>query len=327
MTSDQLPVRPEATTALDRVEDWARLSDGERKRRCAEALRDDDAPALVGLLEAYAMTFGRRGLRVSPNTLRSYRRGLLDLLDFCRTIGRKAHQLRRQDALRFARHLEQAGRSPATINNRLSACRRFVKALRWCGMIEADPFEAVSVDDPTPAHAKADPYTRDELARMLAVADPRQRAIVLLGADAGLRAAETAGLRWADVDLRRKRLSVRSGKGAKDGAVAMTTRCAEALVALDRRPDGRVFGVTTRRIQAIFASLCRKAGVDRRGHHALRHSAGTRLYEATRDVLVVARHLRHSSTKTAEIYAHLADKDYRAAVERLAEANGASTEQ
>ena len=318
------PVRRDKTNALDRVEDWARLSDGPRKRRCAEALRDDDASALIGLLESYTMTYGRRGLRVSPNTLRSYRRGLLDLLKFCRTIGRKPHQVTRQDGLRFARRMEQDGKSPATINNRLSAARRFVKALAWCGMIEADPFEGVSVDDPTPVHAKVDPYTKSELAKMLAVADERQRAIILLGSDAGLRAAETSGLRWADVDLRRKRLRVRSCKGGKDGTVALTRRCAEALSALDRRPDGRVFGVTTRRIQAIFAALCRKAGVHHRGHHALRHSAGTRLYEATRDVLVVARHLRHASTKTAEIYAHLADEDYRAAVEQLAETNGAS---
>ena len=51
--------------------------------------------------------------------------------------------------------------------------------------------------------------------------------------------------------------------------------------------------------------------------HSLRHSAGTRLYEATRDIQVIARHLRHAQVQTASIYAHLADKDYHAAVDKL----------
>ena len=58
-----------------------------------------------------------------------------------------------------------------------------------------------------------------------------------------------------------------------------------------------------------------------RGFHALRHSCGTRLYEATKDLLVVQRHLRHSSARTTELYAHLAEGDYHDAI-GLLEDNG-----
>jgi len=64
--------------------------------------------------------------------------------------------------------------------------------------------------------------------------------------------------------------------------------------------------------------------VPRYGYHALRHSAGTRLYEATHDLHVTARHLRHASLDTARIYAHLADADYRSAVAQLADSKGSS---
>jgi integrase len=74
-------------------------------------------------------------------------------------------------------------------------------------------------------------------------------------------------------------------------------------------------------VQQILEQRCNRADVRCRGIHNLRHTCGTRLYEETRDLQVVAKHLGHSSTKTAEIYAHLADSDYREAVDAL-DSNG-----
>jgi len=187
------------------------------------------------------------------------------------------------------------------------------------------------VADPTPDHEKRKPYRSDEVTRLLAACrTPRERAFVLLGADAGLRVAEVAALTWKAVDIQAGDLQVRSGKGGKTQTVALTPRCAAALDDLEGKHAGPVFpstqhgsgGITARRIQAIFARLCELAGVRRLGYHALRHSAGTRLYESTRDLHVVARHLRHATLDTTRVYAHLADGDYRAAVDKLAEANG-----
>lgn len=90
------------------------------------------------------------------------------------------------------------------------------------------------------------------------------------------------------------------------------------------RPLGRVnvLGMSRRRLQKVFDQLWKRAGVKGRGFHALRHSCETRLYAATRDLLVVQRHLRHSEPSTSRIYAHLADGDYTRAVAEL-ETNGA----
>jgi len=60
--------------------------------------------------------------------------------------------------------------------------------------------------------------------------------------------------------------------------------------------------------------LCSRAEVRPRRFHDLRHSCGTRLYQVTRDLLVVQRHLRHSSARTSEVYAHLAEGDYQKAI-------------
>ena len=76
-------------------------------------------------------------------------------------------------------------------------------------------------------------------------------------------------------------------------------------------------GINRQRVQQVFDRLSENSGVKHRGYHALRHSCGTRLYSATRDLLVVQRHLRHSDPSTSRIYAHLADGDYRRAVAAL----------
>ncbi|MGA2821659.1 MAG: site-specific integrase [Anaerolineales bacterium] len=195
-----------------------------------------------------------------------------------------------------------------------------VAALRWAGLGSGDPFASIRVTDPTPREEKADPYTSEELRRLLAVADTRERALVLLAADGGLRLAEVASLTWAGVDFQRKQLTV-EGKGGKRAKVAATDRLIKALRPLGGE-ESPIRGISRRRIQQLFDRLCMRAGVKPRGYHALRHSCGTRLYRATRDLLIVQRHLRHSSARTSEIYAHLSAADYTRAVAAL-EDNGA----
>jgi len=323
-TRKDLALRTPAT-ALEEAENWATLSDEARKRRAAEAIRDGDGDTLQGLLRAHLLTFGKKGLRVSPCTLVAYRRGLVTLLGFCDAQGLKAHQFTRQEALRYTRHLEAAGLKPASVNQKLAAARAFVQALLWAGLLSADPFARVSVPDPVPDTEKRHPYPVAELAVLLGEAAPRERALVLLGADGGLRVAEVAALTWADVDLAGATVVVQHGKGRKRRTVAITGRTVEALAAL--RPTeatGPVFGVTIRRLQAILEALCRRAGVKHLGFHSLRHSCGTRLYGATHDLKVVARHLGHATTRPTELYAHLADEDYRRAVAALGEAKRAA---
>ena len=55
-------------------------------------------------------------------------------------------------------------------------------------------------------------------------------------------------------------------------------------------------------------ALCRAADVTPKGVHALRHSAGTRLYAETHDLEATARHLGHSKLETTRIYANWSDR-------------------
>lgn len=313
-----MTLAPQApSTALQASEAWATLSRDERRRRAAVASRDRDSEALCGLLEAHLLTFGKRGLAVSRYTLRNYRYAVTRWVTWCGTHGLVPHQAGRLEALRWVRSLQADGLKPQTVNQHVSAARALSAALRWCALTEADPFADVALRVTDRPEELRLPYSADELAALLGAAEGAERAFVLLAADGGLRIGEMAELRWADVDMPGDALTVVAGKGGKTARVVLTRRLLRELAVLrGMSPEAEwVLPWEVRTLQRMFGRLCERAGVSCRGVHALRHTAGTRLYEATGDLKVVQRHLRHSSVGTSAVYAHLADGSYRNAVQ------------
>jgi integrase/recombinase XerC len=249
--------------------------------------------------------------------VRSYRTGVRALL-----AAWSRQNLVRPDpdaARLYLRALERHGLAPSTIQGRLASGRALYAALRWCRAVADDPFATCHAPrDPTPAWDKRAPYADDEVAALLQAARaPLDSVLVLLGAHAGLRARECVDLRWAEVHLARRELRVRCGKGGKQRVVALSATLKQALQALPRREDGYVLpyrtpGSAWRHLRA----LCTGAGVSFKGVHALRHTAGTRLYAETHDLEATARHLGHSKLETTRIYAKWSDRQLRETIGR-----------
>ena len=296
---------------------WVRLAPGDRRRTAMQAAHEHDGPTLWSLTEAWLRTFSIAGAAVATGTVRSYRGGVHALLTAWAT-----QDLLRPDpdaATLYVRQLERRGLAPSTIQARVAAGRGLYAALRWCRAVMLDPFAQCRVPhDQTPAWDKRMPYGDDEVAALLQAArDPCDAVLILLGAHAGLRAQECANLHWADVHLARWDLLVRQGKGGKQRVVALSATLRQALQAIERRADGyvlpyRTAGSAWRRMRAV----CRAAGVTPKGVHALRHSAGTRLYAETRDLEATARHLGHAKLETTRIYAKWSDRQLRETIGR-----------
>lgn len=151
---------------------------------------------------------------------------------------------------------------------------------------------------------------------------PRFLLPVLLGGDCGLRLGEVIALRWEVIDFERATINViasgwhgqvNSPKSGRARLVPMTTRLREALCNAERRAE---FVVTRARgdrgmlnhasMESIIRAVVRRAGVQHRGVHGLRHSYATRLIAAGVPVQVVQKLLGHVSLKTTSLYlAHL----------------------
>ena len=291
---------------------WASMPDDALKREAMDAANARDTDRLWGLCEAFLATKSAGRTGTSPNTLKAYKRGVLDLLEHWQ--GENLLRPSRNAPDLFVMQLMLADRKPGTIAVKLGACKVLYKALRWAGATTLDPFADVKPPkDDTPAWEKRRPYTFDEIQAMRAKAKPIDTVIVLLGAHAGLRVAEMVDLLWTDVDLDAGELVVRKGKGGKRRTVHLSPGLTSVLSALPRR-NARVLGFTsTSRARARMRRLTFRALIPYRGIHALRHSCGTRLARE-RGLEAAQHHLGHANLATTQVYAKWSDTQTKDAI-------------
>ena len=336
--SDRQPVisslEASAASTQQRVQRLQRLSFEGLRRHAEEAARQRDEEALWELVEAHLrqLAADREDTSPSRHTLRAYRRGLhellllwpeKDLLSPSRGAGRRYVQLLQSGEREplLAAEPPRGGRgrtpkpgklSPATVRLRVAAARALFDALSWAGASEADPFRDMRLGaaEPVSGHS-ARAYSEFELIELLAAArDEQERVILLLGAHGGLRVSEMLALTWRDVDLRAGELMVADDDGAAGSTVTISPKLGAALLAY--RHDLEVAGVERNTVLELrsqygvfnrLRNICARAEVDFKGVHALRHSAGTRLYRQTGDPLLVQAHLRHAGLDMVRQYA------------------------
>lgn len=319
-----VPPKPDGSTSrlayrMDlqaRAQGWADLEPDELRRKAVEAARDVNEAELWSLTEACVLLNGLAGAKVSAHTLRAYQKGLAVFLEYAEAAGVQLLRPRPNHGFAYVRWLEAQGHSTSTVRVRLAAARKLFSALRWAGATDATPFADVRpAPDPVPRTEKRKPYAEDEIGALLQAGDMEERVIVLLGAHAGLRVSEIVGLRRADVHLdEQPPYLMITGKRQKRQAVPLSRSLAQALRTwLQATPQiaSRVLGAgSSDYVQAHLKALCERAGVtySRRQVHGLRHSAGTRVYTDTGDILAVRDHLRHANISSSEIYVEYARK-------------------
>jgi site-specific recombinase XerD len=141
---------------------------------------------------------------------------------------------------------------------------------------------------------------------------------MLLTYSAWLRVGEVVRLRREDIDVERRLISVRQGKGRKDWQTLLSDVALEALrIYLSNyrirtwlfpgaRPGTHLH---ERSVQKVFARAYEKAGIKKAASvHTLRHSFATHLLESGTDLRYIQELLGHSSPKTTEIYTHVSQK-------------------
>ena len=155
----------------------------------------------------------------------------------------------------------------------------------------------------------------------------------------GLRLAEIVGLNIGDVfapdGTPRVRVRVRAAiaKGGRAADVFLPDRLVAKLKRFwrwkrdrgeDRCPDAPLFAnqsgrrISKRRVQFAWATWQRKAGFDRvYGFHALRHTAVTNIYRASKDLFLAQRFARHVSPLTTTAYTHPGDGEMASRVRGL----------
>ncbi|MFC2026597.1 tyrosine-type recombinase/integrase [Chloroflexota bacterium] len=220
------------------------------------------------------------------------------------------------------------------------ALRRLFNWATEEGLIEESPLAKIHFKPPNVA--PIEPYSQSDLKKLLAQCDLdvrngsrftglRNRAMLLLFLDSGIRKAEMTGLKLRQLDLKEKRLTV-IGKGNKVGIVPFCSKTAKAiwfyLAEREARAKCDYLWITEEGnalsidgIDSWFNRLKKRAGVTTPGClHKLRHTAALQYLRGAHDSFLLQLFLRHESLEMSRRYT----QGLKAEEAIIAHRNGAS---
>jgi len=289
--------------------------------------------ALAPTLQAFFTDRLIRQRQVSGHTIAAYRDTLRLLLTYAADhtgVSPSRMDIARLDAPMigaFLDHLEHdRGNSVRTRNARLTAVHSLFRFAALHHPEHAASISRVLAIPPKRGDQALVTYLTDvEVGALLAAPDVgtwtgrRDRALLLLDIQTGLRISELTGLTIADIHLGTGAHVSCQGKGRKDRITPLTTETVTTLRAWlaehDGQPASPLFpGRTGRRLSrdAIEHRIAKHVETAAHGcpslttkpvtAHVLRHTTAMRLLHAGVDTAVIALWLGHESIETTRIY-------------------------
>ena len=210
--------------------------------------------------------------------------------------------------------------APATVNRELACLKHmFTKAIEW-GYVKTNPAKSVKLLKEPPGRLR---YLRSEevMALINACAD-HTRPIVITALNTGMRKDEILNLKWADVDLENRKITVINSKNNESRVIPINQTLHKELSNLSRNTNGEyVFpnreGLPFGDIKKSFSSALKKAKIEDFRFHDLRHTFGSHMVMQGVDLRTVQQVLGHKDIRMTMRYSHLSPEYVQEAMERL----------
>jgi integrase/recombinase XerD len=232
-------------------------------------------------------------------------------------------------------------RSERTVQTYARSVRAFFHWLVRMRLVEDNPCDRVSF--PRVGKPMIKTITPEEFERLLLACTPpnetglmaaraaaRNRAILWVLYDSGIRVSELCGLRVGDFDRKQGILTVK-GKGSKERRIALGSNCQRHLLYyLDQyRPDQEELAewgspdedhlflsetrlpLTKNGMTQLFARLKKRSGITgkRISPHIFRHTFAINYLKLGRDPFSLQELLGHEDMSTVKLYMHMNDED------------------
>lgn len=299
--------------------------------------RRNTVPNLPQLVEGLTLTLTAEGK--SPKTILFYEGNLRRFLWYAKIHGfpQNAQELTVQHIREFLVYVrdgehrwglsgngsESSARkaSYTTLWHYYVSLRRFFQWAQDERFIRNSPMTNVKLK--RPAKKVVEPYTKEELKALVKVCQhdinngspflgTRNKAIILVFLDSGIRLSELANIRLEDMDLDSGVIKV-TGKGLEERLVGIAKTTRVALWKYKTwRPDGSPWlwlgeegqRLTARAIQSMFKRLKDRAGLRNTGGliHKMRHTMAMSFLEADGDIRSLQVLLGHSDIEMSMRY-------------------------
>ncbi len=277
----------------------------------------------------YRRFMKRRNL--SPHTVKNY---INMLKHFVVWLDVPIESVCRKKVLDYIDWLLDKRLKPKTINCHLNSIRRFYDYLHYEeGIKVSNPVKdgcVLKLPQPLPRYLKD-----EEIETFFSVIKSfRDQAMFKLMLRCGLRVEEVSHLTIDAIELDRRRILVRSGKGSKDRIVYISGDAHEALdkylkvrsakrirkVFLVEKGTFKGKPISVRGIQKRMEYYARKSGVKLYCHH-LRHTMATQLLNASAELETIQDLLGHRWITTTQRYCKVSNlkvqKDYYKAMDKI----------
>jgi integrase/recombinase XerD len=287
---------------------------------------------LSTIIDGYLLSLGARHL--SPHTITSYTSTLRKFSAFLVTDPNVTDIT--------SQHVEQFMASFSGLANKSLLNYYIALSALWTWMVKENfvPENIIRKVAPPKAEQKdIQPLTESEIRAIMAAlnrskvftrsgqkmdraldSSDRNRAIILLMLDTGVRASELCDLKIEDLDNRNNRVYVKHGKGAKERMLPISPRTSQMIwrylaARKDTRPDAPLFSsklnrsMTRVKLAEMFASVGDRAGVPNFHPHRLRHTFSIMYLRNGGNVFTLQTILGHSGLEMVRHYVKLAQVD------------------
>lgn len=284
---------------------------------------------------------------VSATTKLFYRNSIAKFLVFCGALAdADVNRLTRDLIMRYRN--EQAQRlAVASVNHDLGVVKSFCKHCRREGWLHDNPAEFVDKLKRRPGSAlERRPFTREELARVLAVCPPEWRSMVLFGIYTGQRLGDLRRMKWEHVDLAAGMIRFTTSKTGRQQHIPIAAPLRAHLETWPRVSEylhPRLAAMKPVTSSGQFADILAAAGLrEKKRHrahhgkgrdaakdlfalsfHSLRHTAVTMLKEAGVPAALVMEIIGHDSALISQHYTHIGDDVLAAAMAKMPQIPGA----
>jgi integrase len=231
---------------------------------------------------------------------------------------------------KFKEHRLSKGTRRATVNRDLSVLRRMLRIAERRRLIAFTPMRSVEFYDERKERRQPHIITFQEQSRILTVAPPHLRALIVLLTETGLR-VDREGLRlcWEDIDLEASTLYVRDSKTPSGRRVVpLSEFCKselESWKALSEGfhspfvfPNSRKPSVPLKSVRASWKTTLKLAGLSDFPIYNCRHTCATRLAGAGIPDVIIRQLIGHTADSvTLLTYAKAVDEVRRGAIASL----------
>ncbi len=228
------------------------------------------------------------------------------------------------------------GVGPASINRELAVVKNaFNKALKEWGWVRENPVTRISMEKEPPGRVRY--LTDEEFEKLLKACPEWLRPIVLTARHTGLRRENIMSLKWHQVDLFRRVITIERTKNGERLGIPVNDTLTGVFKKLSKvryigseyvfyhpaakkKSAKRTFdGRRYYELKTAFRNALNEAGIRNFRFHDLRHCFASALVQRGAALYEVQRLLGHKSHSMTQRYSHLAPENLRKAVLRLDE--------